>query len=465
MCIIYHSVFFWHVITRKREYPMQPENKPEEREKIRGLPWSVAFNVFNSIFCIFTVFGSVFLLFLTEIGISKQLMGFILSLFPFCGLLAPFLSPYIEFFGSKRVFLICFGLRKFSIALFLFLPWIIGRYGDRAGLYFLVFCISIFAVLRAVGETAIYAWTKEYVPDGIRGKYSAINGAATGVVSLLATYFASHVVGKGGGIERYMLLIGTGCIFGIIGVYFMKFVPGGNPSVQRKLPNISADEITEPMKDKNFIFFLAAVGTAIMGSLLMIFLPLFAKEKLGIPPGNVILLDNATILGSLILCFLWGWMSDRFGGRPILMLNLCIYACVPLGWLVISRQYPSAFAFAAVLYFISGSTLTGRSVGDTRFLYSGIVPEEGAVYYTSLFYAWLGFVGGMAPLMAGYILKRFAGLNVMFAGRTVDAYSIIFGMNFLFQLTAILLYRKVKPDRLIKTRHLLMRLVRRAVGW
>ncbi|MBN1444641.1 MAG: MFS transporter [Candidatus Omnitrophica bacterium] len=446
---------------------MKFENKGKigDEEKLRGLPWSIAGNAFNNVFCLFTVFGSVFLLFLTELGLSKQLIGFLLSLFPFCGIIAPFLSGYMEYFGVKRIFLFCFGLRKAVIALFLLLPWVIGFYGERAGVYFLITAISVFAVLRAIAETAYYAWMKEYIPDNARGKYSALNWTAAGIAGLIAIYFASRILKREGGIEDYMLLIGAGCIFGIIGVYFMRFIPGGKPSGSRKRPTLSFDGIIEPLKDRNFLYFLVAVGIAIFGSLLLVFLPLFAKEKLGILSGNVVLLDNFTILGSLLLCFLWGWMSDRFGGRPILMLNMCIYAGVSLGWLVFPRGHSHSVLLLAALYFISGSTLTGRVVGDNRFLYSSIVPEEGAVYYTSLFYAWMGLAGGIAPLAAGYILKKFAELNIRFAGHTIDSYSVIFFINFLCQLTAIFFYRKVKPDKRIKTRHLLLRMARRSMNW
>jgi len=443
----------------------EPEKKKRlsDAEKMHGLPWSIAANAFSTVFGLFTVFGSVFLLFLTELGISKYLIGLLLSLFPFCGLMAPFLSGYVEYFGSKRIYLFCIGFRKLFIALFLLFPWIGGHYGNKAVLSFLIVCIAIFAVLRAIGETALYAWIKEYIPDRIRGKYEVLNAVVSGGTGFLAILFARHLIGREGGLDRYMLLIAIGCIFGIVGVSFMRFVPGGEPSRDRKKPVLSFSEITEPLKNRNFLYFLAAVGSALFGSLLMVFLPLFMKDKVGIIQGNVVLLDNATIMGSFLVCFLWGWMSDRFGGRPVLMLNLCIYVCVASGWLIFSRHHPAAFMFAAGLYFLSGSSLTGRVVGDARFLYAGILPEEGAVYYTSLFYAWLGLVGGLAPLTAGYILKKFAELNIQCHGRVIDAYCIIFAMNLLCQLTALFIYRKVKPDKDITTRYVLLRMVRRAL--
>ncbi|HOL22239.1 MAG TPA: MFS transporter [bacterium] len=436
------------------------------REIIKGLYWYCASNAFNTIFCLLTVFGSVFLLFMGELGIPKQLIGAILSLFPFCGIIAPFLSSYIEYIGSKRTYLICFGSRKIIIASLLSLPWIINHYGNRAGLAYLMVTISIFALLRAIGETGFYSWSKEFVPDNLRGRYSALNLTLSNITGFVAIFFASYVIRvTGGKIDSYMLLIGTGCIFGVLSVYFMTFVTGGEPLRNGKKPRIILTQVIEPLRDKNFLYFLAAVGLALFGASMMIFLPLFAREKLGFYPGNVVLLDNATLLGSIIMGFIWGYLGDKFGGRPVVILSLCIYIFVPAGFLLLSRSYPSVFAFSMLLYGISGATLLGRAIGDTRFLYVGILKDVNVIYYTSIFYGWIGFVDGSARITSGYILNVFSDVNIQIGRMTIDSYGMLFLINLFCQISAILIYRKVKPDRQVKTRTFLVMMARRIFNW
>jgi hypothetical protein len=53
--------------------------EPTTVEKMRGLPWGIAADITNTIFVQFTFFGSVFILFLSELGLSKTQMGFLLS--------------------------------------------------------------------------------------------------------------------------------------------------------------------------------------------------------------------------------------------------------------------------------------------------------------------------------------------------------------------------------------------------
>ena len=98
-------------------------------EKLRGMPWSIATFVSNTFFVQFTFFGSVFPLFLAELGLSKGQMGFLFSLMPFLGLIAPFIAPWTAQFGYKRTYLTFFGIRKLFTVFLLLTPWVQSSYG------------------------------------------------------------------------------------------------------------------------------------------------------------------------------------------------------------------------------------------------------------------------------------------------------------------------------------------------
>ncbi|MCB0092471.1 MAG: hypothetical protein KDE54_31500, partial [Caldilineaceae bacterium] len=56
-----------------------PPREPTTAEKMRGLPWSIFTNLTNTFFVQFTFFGSVFVLFLNQLGLDKGQIGFLLS--------------------------------------------------------------------------------------------------------------------------------------------------------------------------------------------------------------------------------------------------------------------------------------------------------------------------------------------------------------------------------------------------
>ncbi|MFN4226657.1 MAG: MFS transporter [Candidatus Ratteibacteria bacterium] len=429
-----------------------------EKEIRAGLKWSIIASSFNSIFCILTVFGSIFLLFLTELGIPKYKIGILLSFLPFFGIIAPFLSSYVEYFGSKKTFLICFGIRKFVILSLVLLPLIIDRFGRETGINFIVFNISLFAFLRAFGETGYYAWAKEFIPDNLRGKYVAIQNIITNIAGIFAVSFGSYVIGKKEGIEKYLYLIVVAFVFGILSVYFMSFVPFGEPKKQK--PSLNFKKVLKPLIDKNFLYFLFALGISLFGCSLMSFIPIFVREKLCFSSKTVVFLDNATILGSILIVSIWGSLGDRFGGRPVIVLSLFFYSIVVFLWLTLKRDMPSILNFTFLLYFLSGATLPGRTIGDYRFLYTSILQNVDVIYYTSIFYAWIGIFQGISPIFAGYLLERFKNFDFYFLGKYFDIYSILFLINLICQISAIIIYRKVKPDKDVKTRALLLKLIR-----
>jgi len=153
-------------------------------EKKRGLSWLCVETIFSNIFCKFTVFGSVFILFLNELGLDKTKIGFLLSLFPFCGVLALFVAPAIARKGFKRTFITFFGIRKGIIAFLLLTPWIVSKFGISVAFKWVACIIFIFAICRAIGETAIYPWHQEIIPDRIRGKFGSVINIITTVTGM-----------------------------------------------------------------------------------------------------------------------------------------------------------------------------------------------------------------------------------------------------------------------------------------
>jgi len=69
----------------------------------------------------------------------------------------------------------------------------------------------------------------------------------------ISVSFGSFVISKMTGIERYLFLIEVAFIFGILSVYFMIFVPFGEP--RREKTEVHLSKIIEPLKNRNFLFF------------------------------------------------------------------------------------------------------------------------------------------------------------------------------------------------------------------
>lgn len=446
-----------------------PKNRPSatsqppavtDAEKIRALPWSIGFTVLtSSVFGVWTVFGSVFVLYLQELGFPKGQIGALLSVFPFCGLLAPLVAPLLARWGAKRVCLIAYAGRHAVIGLLLLLPWVPAAYGHGATLGFVAGVILIFAVLRAVAETAVYPWTQEFVPDRVRGRYGAANTLIGTLMGIGALAVAGYVIGHGSGVGRFMVLQGAGCLVGLIGTSFLLRVPGGAPVAPTSAQRPHGVEMREALNDRNFRRFLYGMaGYGIGAGMMATFMPLLLVERVGIAKGTVVWLDNAALVGGMLISLPCGWLADRFGSRTVLMPGLTLGVAIIIFWclmLALDKVSLLGIPALAALGLLGGMAGNAIALGYGRLLLSGVVPPGNNVAYLTVFYAWVGLTGGLAPLLAGGILSTAMRLSHANAGSLADGYTLLFLCSLLPAALGWYFFVRTRPDGTHRTRDLL----------
>ena len=439
MRIYVNFEYFWFVTAMS--------TVPTNAEKIRQLPWSIAHNAANTVFCQFTVFGSVFILFLNELGMPKTQIGFILSLFPFCGLLALFIAPAVARAGFKRIYIIFWGVRKFVVSFLLLTLWVLTQFGLQATFIYVVAILLVFAICRAIAETAFYPWYQEIIPDSIRGKYSAINNIIVALISALAVAVASYVVGHFAGLSRFMGLMAAGVIFGFISVWCMFFVPGGAPIRGKGAERAHFKRMMNALQDRNFITYLGGLGAITLVSVSFFsFIPLFMKEEVGLNSGNIVLLQMGTLFGGLVSGYLWGWAADRYGSKPVLLSGLHMMILLPVCWLLMPRHSVSSSWIAMSIAFLFGLVAAGQGLGVNRLLYVSVVPPERKTEYMAIYYAWIGLTGGCGRLIAGRTLDYCQGIKGKFFIVPLDPYTPLLVVSMMLLVVGVLLFRHVRAD-------------------
>lgn len=418
-----------------------------DREKIRALPWALSSGMLNAVFALWTFGGSVFVLFLRELGLPLGQIGVLLSLFPFCGLIALGFAPMAARLGRKRTFIACYGARKWVMALLLLLPGVSFTCGHSAAILFLAGVIVVFALLRALAETAWYPWTQEYVPNHVRGKFSAWSAALGIVASSAALAIAGVVLDRSVGLGRFLWLIGAGSALGFIGVLLMAKVPGGAPVTPSAGGLTHRAGMAAAMRDRNFVNYLVGVAGQTIGmAMLASFLPLFLRDQIGVSAATVVRLDMLAMVGGALASLGLGWLSDRIGSRPILMPALALLALLPLGWLWLPREASQALIGVGVLYVLYGVASHSVLLGAGRLLNNDVAPRDKSTAYMAIYYAWLGLAGGIAPLLAGGVLATCADGRLARFGVGRDGYSVMFALALVFLAAGWFFFGRVRPD-------------------
>lgn len=399
-------------------------------EKIRRLPWLLAADLLNTTFFLLTFSGTVFLFFLDELGLGNAQIGFMLSLIPFAGIVAPFIAPVVRRFGYKRIYVTFWGIRKFVMALLLLTPAFVARFGPERAFSWVAIIIFAFAICRAIAETGGYPWKKEAVPDTMRGKFSAINSMSSTVGAIVVTAGASHVIGSGTGLQRFMLLIAIGIILGLIAVWCYSQVPDAAPSESGRFETGHLAGMNEALHDRDFMFFLGALGLATLGGTSVIsFIPLFMRGQVGLSESNVVLLSIGTYGGALLSSYLWGWAADRYGSKPVMQSSLYLMLLLPIAWFFMPRHSVLSMPLGMFIAFVAGIATLAWQISWMRYLFVNAMPSEKKSPYMAVYYAWFGFASGFGPLLAGWVLELSQGLHFKLSLVAIDPYTPLFTLS------------------------------------
>ena len=421
------------------------DNEPTTVDKLRGLPWSYATNAFNTVFTQFTYFGSAFILFLDQLGLSKSDIGFVLSLIPFSNLLALWIAPWTARFGYKRSFVLFFGLRKVVTFLLLLTPLVVANYGARAAFFFVAGVVGLFAAFRTVEETAYYPWYQEFVPNSVRGKYSATSNIVTALVGVLSVAVAGYVIERSDSLVGFMALITVGVIFGLFSTWAASRIPGGAPVPVDPANKKPHRDLRDSLRDPDFMRYLIGLALITLSTVpVASFLPLFLGEKIGLSAGNVILVQMGTLIGTVASSYLWGWAADRYGGRPPMLIGVGLFVLMPLLWWLMPRTGVLVLPAALTVAFLQGLANLGWGIGATRLLFGSVVPMNKRNDYLAVWFAWAGITAGISQVAGGWILELARTVSFQFSIFTIDQYAILFAVGVVTALLSLPLLSAIR---------------------
>jgi HEAT repeat protein len=316
----------------------------------------------------------------------------------------------------------------------------------QAKLILLVVVITVASTSVLVCNPIYNDWLAELVPPQSRGTFFSNRNAITTAVGA--------TIGIGGGFlldfmkahhweaQGYSAVFGLGCMMGLVSFYFffqMKDLEREEPVRTSLRDGIIA--IGAPFRDKAYrpvlIFLVAAVfGQGFPGALWSA----YALETLKLPFGIIQLTGACQALGIVVSARFWGFASDKYGNRPILVLACILLALNPIPWMLCR---PNALVFDSVLLLVAhvffGVSWGAINLCQFNILLSTAKPSDRANYLGAGM-AVSALVGGIAPLAGAGLM---ASLRESL-GDPQRAYEIVFGIDIFLRIGATFFLAKVR---------------------
>jgi predicted MFS family arabinose efflux permease len=271
-----------------------------------------------------------------------------------------------------------------------------------------------------------------YGPDE-RGRVSGIVMSGTSAAVMIGPTLGGWLY-EAGGIRAPFLAVAGLAALGAAGFLWLEIPP---PRAETEAVPIAA-VLRSPAVASCVAVVVAASATITM---LEPVLPLFLTAALGIGPARVGLIFGSGAVASSILHPIYGRLTDRWGGRRLMMIGLLLVACT-LPLLSITWSYRWTMAFF-VLNMMAMALVITPSLSYMAEAVSSSGAGSYGVGYGLYNMAWgVGLLGG--PALSGLLYERlgFVALTLMWAPMLVVATCLLARVQFKVNTKTV----RLKPD-------------------
>lgn len=323
------------------------------------------------------------------------------------------------------------GLGWFNVGLWSIFVLVLGYLPRGGGDSLVGLFVGFFAMaslsLAFIGVGWV-SWVREFVPTSVSGTYF---GRRNRWISLVTVGFLLVALGLFHVAEHalwpYQVLIGTAVVARYASLICQNGIRAGREDVPVRRENW-VTHVRECAKTPGLIvFILFAAWSNFWLAFVGPFVPVFCFEELHLTPGGFTgLVVTGSVFGMLGYT-VFGRLTDRMGSLPVLVIGMIAWEAQNYLWLVLN---PGNTWLLYPMWAWGGFFSVGYLLGTFNLLLK-LLPNRSRVAGTSLYLAVTSVTAGIAPIIAGAVLARFAGderLVVYDVGFAVKPTALLFGL-------------------------------------
>jgi MFS family permease len=335
-----------------------------------------------------------------------------------------FLSGYLvrRTGARKRLLIWTAGIGR-SVFIVL-VPFLLLRMRVSLVLFFATVAVS--SLIMTIAGTVWTSWISDLVPEERRGRFFGLRNAIHGVLGVTTAYVAGHGMDwlKARGHEPigYALAFGLAVIFGLVSTLLLTRQP--EPELEPRPALSLRRTLLGPLKEPQFgrlTFFLAVwFVTGTLGS------PFYIVHMMKNLHFSFAAIGVYSIIGGvtgMAMQLFWGRAIDRFGARPVTVLNFALVGVMPLLWLFATPSFRLPIWGDALM---NGLVWSGASLGLWNLLLELADNPAHRESYFAIYSAVTGLGAFVASMLAGVIAQALHGFHVTIAGLVFINYHIMF---------------------------------------
>jgi len=434
-------------LARKME---NAELAPEERRRGR---LSIITTAVIGVLLFYSMMQSVQVLFANKIGASASAIGFIYSIYFIFSLFQVFTARWIQAHGKKRFLLPGYFIASATPIILIFVPNVYEGWGTPAAVAVMAVTYVVYAL---AGHTAVSAWFPliyDNVEEDKRGKFFGVMRTCWQFSSLAYLIFVAFFLGREATFNRFRVVFAVGAVAGMMRILLIRRASERLPNKEvARMPIFSG--IAMPFRDKGFRTILVYIFVFTFGHrMLYSFFPYMTKNWLGFQDRfSVLFCEVGFLAGSILSVFLWGYLSDRFGSKPIYFVCNAGMIVVFLLWIFIGPDSSYVYFLLGIIVVFSGVFLAGFNLAYIRNV-MGVMPADHSAIFLSATSICIYLATGMGPIAAGQIIEHLR--HVSFAGGYFNQYKLLVLISVAVMSAGLILGRRIREEGSAPTKEFL----------
>lgn len=386
--------------------------------------------------------GTPMVLLAGELGASSFQVGLAYA-FVFLLLPVQILATYtLPRFGYKQQAIFGWSSRGFFLLIPLGLAWLAPQQPQPWMVSALVASAFFFAFFRSTGSCALMPLFYHNLPEESRGRYFSTDQSVTGISGIFTLIFGALLFTYLSAWEAFVWQYAYAIIGSLLTVYFLKRIPDAPRPDAARLGDILSETprlCRRPSPFRQYLIFM--VVNALIGTAFIPLITYYLKVELAVPSSRIMMYTAFQYGGAILGTVLMRSRIDAMGAKTVFRISVLASAGISAYWILVINDIGPARSLLPLAYFAFGVAISNWVVATLKYL-PGVCSIERQALHVSINSAIVGLIGGLAPMLWGYLVRPVDGST----GVNPDTFTLYFAILMTVQIGLFLYVPQLNPE-------------------